>query len=406
MTAFPDKGQARPGITTVIVMFFAGVSAIAGGLPLPPFIALGGLIALPWQQILRLRKAPPWEALLAALFVGWVALSLTWSPYDRPDQAVKLLFGIPLYAAFAFAMANLEGRWRSRAEAMFVFMAFMASIYLFAEFVNGGEATLAYKTMVEGRPIGEPHTINLVNKSLGHGGLLAILFAGPAAALAWREGGPLIGLLLIALTGLMSLGFGLEVNTVAFIAAFVAAALAYFWPRGTLSAIFGGIAGAFIVVPLTLPSLAAALPEAIRSRLPESWEVRLEIWSFTGGRLSERPWTGWGLDASRVIEGEAEIRDTVQQLLPLHPHNAPLHVWMETGAFGAILITFALVMIGGRIAGAPLLSRLQAAAIAWVAMAYFCFVFFSYGIWQEWHVAALAVAIGGTTFLSARPQTR
>ncbi len=289
---------------------------------------------------------------------------------------------------------------------MFIFMAFMASIYLFAEFVTGGEATLAFKTMVEGAPIGEQHTINQVNRSLGHGALLAILFAGPAAALAWREGGPLIGLLLIALTGMMSLGFGLEVNTVAFIAAGAAASLAYIWPRGALSAIFGGIAGAFIVVPLTLPSLAAALPEAFKARLPESWEIRLEIWRFTGDRLSERPWTGWGLDAGRVINGEMEIRGTMQQLLPLHPHNAPLQVWMETGTFGAILIAIALVLMGGRIAGAPLLSRLQAAAIAWVATAYFCFIFFSYGIWQEWHTAALAVAISGTTFLSARPQAR
>lgn len=406
MTARPDKGQTRPGITAVIVMFFAGVAAIAGGLPLPPFVALGGLIALPWQQILRLRKDIPWEALLAALFVGWAALSWVWSPYDRPDQAVKLLIGLPLYASFAFAIAHLQGRWRARAEAMFIFMAFMASIYLFAEFVTGGEATLAYKTGVEDAPTGALHTTNQVNRSLGHGALLAILFAGPAAALAWREGGPLIGLLLMALTGMMSLGFGLEVNTVAFIAACAAASLAYFWPRGALSAIFGGIAGAFIVVPLILPSMAAALPESIRSHLPESWEIRLEIWRFTGDHLSERPWTGWGLDASRVIEGEAEIRGTIQQLLPLHPHNAPLQVWMETGAFGAILIAFALVMMGGRIAGAPLLSRLQAAAIAWVAAAYFCFIFFSYGIWQEWHAAALAVAIGGTTFLSARPEVR
>ena len=404
MTAFPDTGQARPGITAVIVMFFAGVSAIAGGLPVPPFIALGGLIALPWKQILRLRRDIPWEALLAALFVGWAALSWTWSPYDKADQAIKLLAGIPLYAAFAFAVAHLQGRWRARAEAMFLFMAFMASLYLFAEFVSGGEAPLAYKIAIEGAPAGDQHTINQVNRSLGHGALLAILFAGPAAALAWREGGPLIGLLLIALTGMVSLGFGLEVNTVAFIAASAAAALAYFWPRGALSAIFGGMAGAFVVVPLTLPSVAAALPPAIRSRLPESWEIRLEIWRFTGERLSERPWTGWGLDAGRVIDGEAEIRGTVQQLLPLHPHNAPLQVWMETGAFGAILIALALVMMGGRIAGAPLLSRLQAAAIAWVASAYFCFILFSYGIWQEWHAAALAVAIGGTTLLAARPQ--
>lgn len=405
MTALPDKGQTRPGITAVVVMFFAGLSAIAGGLPFPPFMALGGLIALPWKQILHLRKDPPWEALLAALFVGWAALSWTWSPYDRPDQAFKLIAGIPLYAAMAFAIANLQGRWRARAEAMFLFIAFMASIYLFTEFVNEGEATLAYKILIEGAPAGALHTTNEVNRSLGHGGLLAILFAGPAAALAWRGGGPLIGLLLLAITGMMSLGFELEVNTVAFIAAAGAAALAYAWPRGALSAIFGGMAGAFIVVPLTLPSVAGALPESIRARLPESWEIRLEIWRFTGDLLSARPWTGWGLDAGRVIEGEAEIRGTVQQLLPLHPHNAPLQVWMETGAFGAILIAFALVMMGGRIAGAPLLSRLQAASIAWVAIAYFCFIFFSYGIWQEWHAAALALAVAGTTFLSARPKS-
>ena len=255
MTAFPDTGHKRPGITAVVVMFFSGVAAIAGGLPLPPFIALGGLIALPWKQILRLRKDPPWEALLGALFVGWAALSWTWSPYDRPDQALKLIVGIPLYAALAFAIAHLQGRWRARAEAMFIFMAFMASIYLFAEFVNEGEATLAYKILIEGAPAGDLHTTNEVNRSLGHGALLAILFAGPAAALAWREGGPLIGLLLLGITGMMSLGFGLEVNTVAFIAAVAAAALAYAWPRGALSAIFGGMAGAFIVVPLTLPSV-------------------------------------------------------------------------------------------------------------------------------------------------------
>jgi O-antigen ligase len=384
------------------MMFFSGVAAIAGGLPLPPFIALGGIIAMPWRPILAMRKDPPWEALLAVLFVGWAALSWTWSPYDQPDQAIKLLVGLPLYAAFALAVSRLQGKWRARAEAAFIFMAFMASLYLFTEYVNGGEATLAYKVVVEGAIAGDQHTINEVNRSLGHGALLAILFAGPAAALAWREGGPLIGLLLLVLTGMMSLGFGLQVNAVAFMFATIAAVLAYHWPRGTLSAIFGGMAGAFIVVPLTLPSIAGALPEAIRSRLPESWEIRLEIWRFTGDRLSERPWLGWGLDAGRVIDAEAEIRGTTQQLLPLHPHNAPLQVWLETGAFGAILLAFALVMMGGRIAGAPLLSRLQASAIAWVAMAYFCFIFFSYGIWQEWHAAALAVAIAGASFLSAR----
>ncbi|GJL96794.1 MAG: polymerase [Hyphobacterium sp.] len=387
-------------------MFFSAMAAASGGLSLPPFVALGGIIAIPWRQILDFRENPPWEAVLFLLFFAWVMVSWTWSPYEKPDQAIKLLVGIPLYASFAFAISKLRGKWQSRVEAAFVFMAFAASIYLFAEFVINGDATLAYKLAVENAVANDQHTLNQVNRSLGHGALLSILFAGPAAALAWREGGPLIGLLLITITGIMSLGFGLEVNSVAFLGGLFAATCAYFWPRGALSATFGAISGAFVVVPLTLPSVAGALPASVRAALPESWDIRLEIWQFTGERLAENPWLGWGLDAGRVIDAEAEIRGTVQSLLPLHPHNAPLQVWLETGAFGAVLVMFAIVLLGGRIAGAPRLSRLQAAAISWVAVTYFTFIFFSYGVWQEWHMAALAVAVAGTTFLSAKSPAR
>jgi O-antigen ligase len=404
--SFPNTGQTRPGITAVVVMFFSALAAAAGGLSLPPFVALGGIIAMPWRQILDFRKTPPWEALLFLLFFGWVMISWFWSPYERPDQAIKLLVGVPLYASLAFAISKLRGKWQSRAEAAFIFMAFAGSIYLFGEFVTNGDATLAYKLSVENAVANDQHTLNQVNRSLGHGALLSILFAGPAAALAWREGGPLIGLLLIAITGMMSLGFGLEVNTVAFQGGLFAATFAYFWPRGGLSAIFGAISGAFVVIPLTLPSIAGALSPSMRAALPESWDIRLEIWQFTGERLAEKPWLGWGLDAGRVIDGEAEIRGTIQNLLPLHPHNAPLQVWLETGAFGAILVSLAIVLMGGRIAGAPRLSRLQAAAIAWIAVSYFSFIFFSYGVWQEWHMAALAVAIAGTTFLTAKSPSR
>jgi O-antigen ligase len=182
------------------------------------------------------------------------------------------------------------------------------------------------------------------------------------------------------------------------------AVLAYYWPRGALSAIFGMIAGSFVVTPLILPPVAANLPERIVAMLPLSWEARLSIWEFAGTLLSERPWLGRGLDASRVIDDVEVMRGLEHQLLPLHPHNAPIQVWLETGAFGSILLAFTLVMLGGRIAGARYLSRLQAAAIAWVAVSYFCFIFFSYGVWQEWHIAGLAVAMAGASFLSARPR--
>lgn len=401
--AISDKGQARAGIAAVIFLCLCGIGAGAGGLPIAPIVAVAGLIAFPFRQIIALRKDPPWELMLGVLFVGWAILSWVWSPYDQPDQAIKLIVGIPLYAAFAFALAELRGKWKARAEAAFLLMAFTAAIYLFSEFISGMDATLAYKAGAENKDSSSADVQFEAMRILGHGVLPLILFAGPAAALAWREGGPLIGLLLLAMTGMASLGFGFHVNIVAFIAAAIAAAVAYFWPRGTLSAVFGTIAGAFVVAPLVLPSIFQLLPESVIERLPFSWEARLQIWQFAGDRLAERPWLGWGLDASRVLDGVEVMRGLDHQLLPLHPHNAPIHVWLETGAFGAVLLAFALIMLGGKIAGARYLARVQAAAIAWVAAAYFCFIFFSYGVWQEWHNAALAVAIAGISFLSARP---
>lgn len=403
-------GGARAGIAAIAVFALSFIMAAAGGLMIAPLVFLGGLAALPIDAIRTFRKDVPWEALIAALFIGWAASTWFWSPYERPDQMLKLVIGVPFYALFAVACARLEGRWKARAETAFLFATFTMAIGYLMEAITGGAGTWAIKDAIEGLPTGdaatELHARNLVDKNLGHGALLLILMAGPAAALAWREGGPLIGMVLVGMTLIVSFAFSTEVNIVAVAVAIVASGLTYWRPRGMLSALFGSIAGAFVVVPLTLPGLASLLPQGVRDSLPFSWDVRLEIWTYAGDTLRERLWTGWGFDAARVINDQAEIRGESFQLLPLHPHNGPLHVWLETGAFGAMLLAFALVMIGGRIAGAPRLSRLQAAAIAWVASAYFTFVFFSYGVWQEWHMAALALAIAGVVFLGARMRAR
>lgn len=397
-------------MAAMFVFAMSVIMAAAGGLMIAPLVFVGGLLALPVGALRDFRREAPWEALIAALFLAWAAATWFWSPYDKPDQMLKLVIGVPFYALFALACARLDGRWKARAESFFVFAAFAMAFIFLIEAFTGAAGSWAWREAFEGVPENDPasilHASNMVNKTLGHGVLVLILVAGPAAALAWREGGPLIGLILVAVTIIASFAFSTEVNIVAIFVAILAAVLTYWRPRGMLSALFGLIAGAFVVVPLTLPGLASLLPQGVRDAIPASWDVRLEIWTFAGETLRERLWTGWGFDASRVIDGETEIRGQSFDLLPLHPHNGPLHVWLETGAFGAMLLAFALVMIGGRIAGAPRLSRLQAAAIAWVAAAYFTFIFFSYGIWQEWHLAALGLAVAGIVFLGARTRAR
>ena len=89
-------------------------------------------------------------------------------------------------------------------------------------------------------------------------------------------------------------------------------------------------------------------------RLPTSALHRMLIWDFTAERIAERPLLGWGMEASRTVPGgrgqpEAAALDRMRvtdpgqrrwfaephvQILPLHPHNGALQLWLELGAVG------------------------------------------------------------------------
>jgi O-antigen ligase len=119
---------------------------------------------------------------------------------------------------------------------------------------------------------------------------------------------------------------------------------------------------------------------------------RIEIWTFAAARITEKPWFGHGMDASRAIPSRGEISqfETIGEfLLPLHPHNAFLQIWLEFGTLGCMLVTtMALWFIG-------LTRRLdkndQAFGIA-LAAAALSMITTSYGIWQAWWMSGILSA--------------
>jgi O-antigen ligase len=136
---------------------------------------------------------------------------------------------------------------------------------------------------------------------------------------------------------------------------------------------------------------------------------RIYIWRFVSDRILERRFTGWGLDASRSIPGaDTYIVQFDRSLpfqpygemtaLPLHPHNAPLQLWLELGLPGAAL--FAL-RCGGLLLGVArgLPRRLPAAAASAAILVAVALSSFSYGVWQTWWLAALWLAAAMTTVL-------
>lgn len=138
---------------------------------------------------------------------------------------------------------------------------------------------------------------------------------------------------------------------------------------------------------------------------------RTKIWEFSAARIAERPIFGWGIGASRRIPGGNTIVDINRDLgypgrrivstaaiMPLHPHNAALQVWLELGLIGAILLA---VLCGG----VPLAclraawSRASMAAGLAIFSTAYIIAMLSYSLWQSrwnallWLVAANAILL-------------
>jgi len=115
---------------------------------------------------------------------------------------------------------------------------------------------------------------------------------------------------------------------------------------------------------------------------------RLLIWSFVGDRIAEHPLRGWGFNSSRLIPGGGDPIRPGETWLPLHPHNAPLQLWLELGVPGAVLfalLTAYLWLALARTGWARLYAAAAGAGLATVLVASCA----TYGIWQEWWLGTL-----------------
>ncbi len=161
------------------------------------------------------------------------------------------------------------------------------------------------------------------------------------------------------------------------------------------------------------PGLKQGIPAA---GLGLSAAHRLLIWDFVIDRIQEKPMLGWGLEASRSIPSASQPASdatlarfglltapsytafTQLSRLPLHPHNAPLQLWLELGLVGAALaaaLAWALGLLAARsaypaLAGAVLVSATVSGML-------------SFGIWQEWWISGEFLVLAA---LAAVPRER
>jgi O-antigen ligase len=208
---------------------------------------------------------------------------------------------------------------------------------------------------------------------------------------------------------LVGLGFVIELQKSASTIALLVggATFALVWVGGRR--LITGIAIVIGVAILTSPLLPLTVLEPMRvaevyPQVGQSESHRLLIWKFVAERINERPLFGWGMNSSRAIPGGKSLVPTevpsaqspgrvsadtnMGEQLPLHPHNAPLQLWLELGVIGAVLgggvVIGALHMCRRRSMG-----RLESSVAAAAIVSVVAISAMSFSVWQSWWLSII-----------------
>lgn len=359
-------------------------------------LAFGGVILAGWRAGWR-PSAPPPLVWPAVALLGWAMLSILWAPEAGRVADSVLRLGATLALAVLAADA-LRGVPQSplipRAAAIGLALGIAAALF---DDLSGHALRAAVRGLREA-----PLTLSfgLKNAASVVALLLPLAVFAPVLPRALRVvlgiSGAVVALLLPGESAKLAVLAGLAVGMAATMA-----------PRVTRMS----LAGAAALLVLVLPwALGAALPRDV-SALPFSAAHRLLIWDFTAERIAERPVLGWGMDSSRAIPGgtertSQETRSAFgltghdahhwfihQQMLPLHPHNLPLQIWLELGGVGAALMALLLALVA-------LACRNPASCGAFAAALVISLL--SYGMWQYWWVAGLMLAAVSAPLVGGR----
>ncbi|MGE4279564.1 MAG: O-antigen ligase family protein [Magnetospirillum sp.] len=186
-----------------------------------------------------------------------------------------------------------------------------------------------------------------------------------------------------------------------------------FWAKPGVTARATGV----MVVLALLASLPLALripgPQASYDMAPwlsGSSHHRMTIWHFSAENAAQNPIFGWALDAARVIPGaddpvfykrnigNGQSAMVPEPQLPLHPHSAPLQIWLELGLIGITLACALIWRTFELIRGLP---PHQVAVTGTALVSGFIIASVSYGIWQSWWQGAMWISASLLTLIRA-----
>jgi O-antigen ligase len=363
-------------------------------------VAVLGLIGALWlfavaeaRHGLRGEIASP-LGLSLCLGALWAAAACLWAP----DPGRSLYLAARLAVIFAGGLAFLAAARRMDAEdsvglqRTFCALAVVYLAFLTIEVAENGVITRA----VRGIPLSTPFNFAYLDRPA----VVLALFAWPFAHAFYRRFGAVAAvlfLLLVAVCLTQTISGAARLSLVLGAAAF---ALVKWRPVAALKALALAVPLACLAAPPAFVAAGAVTSHALEqtaAALPKrlgSVSHRLLIWDFAVEKIAERPWLGWGFDASRALPGGKEhVMRGAGEAMPLHPHNGLLQIWLELGAVGGVIaagVAYAALRRILALASVPIAAAFAAA----LTMSSLTIALISFGIWQNWWLATVWLAAG------------
>jgi O-Antigen ligase len=403
------NAQSDAGLTTraKIAGTFAlgfGFFAMVGVTGLSLVIGLVGLWALVWGLTSAKRPllaafsqgiAKNWLAWLSfGAFVVWVMASATWSPApELAAQSVRRLACMGILAPLAiWASASTSEADQVTLRRAIIAALGMALVFLSFETLSGAAANKLAS------PEKDPLAIA---GDLGRAATATLCLTWIGFACIKRSNfGPRLLFGLVIFSGFVALQFGTDLNAVGLVLGTCAALLALTFPRVAIGILSGISALIVISAPELYPFLTKiAVAIAPGGHLPMSYGRRAQMWNLAADLIAQKPLTGWGLGAGSTFDKVVRFEGFDWPQIQLHPHSAPLHIWLETGAVGAILASIAIIAAGGaaistfgrhKVAASVLVGGLTFLALQWGM---------SHAAWREWMWTCFAMIIAGALAL-------
>ena len=394
------------------------IMGLLGGQGYAPLLALA---ALPALALARPKWPPALYAIPAVLFVLWVMAGELWSPVNTDLISGSLLDGnfavkatslrILLTAAFALlavggAVRIAEGGAQVSSRVMLGAFAAQGLILSITVLFSGPLLEAVYGPDPNEQMSGVQ---NLGRNANAFALILPILIAYLSARpqFFWK---PVVALLVVT-SLLIFTRVDSQSAVVGLVFMMLAIGLVRALPKLGFRILFTGL-GAFIASAPMVIGTVLRLLEAYNIHLPGSFQSRAWAWHVVIGKIAERPFTGHGIAASKTWretydahpDWMAHLPEIWRQypVVPGHPHNMALQIWAETGMIGAVLVGFALVLLGFRLPEPGKMREDVRFAIAGVTGVAFSLFSFAYSMWNEAFWSSVALAAVAIILLAKR----